>query len=131
MELKLLDSWPGSTSHSTVTLNSPSEFSVTTECTVEDSFLGVEDFLMGGALASGGGAVGHAGQCPATVYGPPMLWGCGRLVGEYMLFILFLTPSELYKSRCRMVGQSDGWSGTVCPDSAYQTNAAWTIDGLI
>ena len=21
--------------------------------------------------------------------------------------------------------------GTVCPDSAYQANAAWTIDGLI
>ena len=85
----------------------------------------------GGGSSAIGGAVGHAGQCPATGYGSPMLWGCGRLVGQYMLFILFLTPSELYKSRCRMVGQSDGWSGTVCPDSAYQTNAAWTIDGLI
>ena len=55
--------------------------------------------------------VGHAGECPATGYGPFMLWGCWRLVGHYMLSILFLTPSELYKSRFRMVGQSDGWSG--------------------
>ena len=33
-----------------------------------------------------------------------------------------------------MVGRSVGPSvrlGTVCPDSAYQANAAWTIDGLI